>query len=86
MSSTSLDSYNYALDALLTFPRTKPDGFLTEERKAADPDQGFSTFFSETGTIGQPSRYFVSIVLNHDRPGKICASHHLLRPGAKRDR
>jgi tubulin alpha len=22
---------------------------LTEERKAAEPDQGFSTFFSETG-------------------------------------
>ncbi len=28
---------------------TQPDGYLTEERKAADPDQGFSTFFSETG-------------------------------------
>lgn len=27
----------------------QPDGFLTEERKAADDDQGFSTFFSETG-------------------------------------
>ncbi len=27
----------------------QPDGHLTEERKAADPDQGFSTFFSETG-------------------------------------
>ena len=27
----------------------QPDGFLTEERKAADPDHGFSTFFSETG-------------------------------------
>nr|UWK20433.1 tubulin alpha subunit [Trichoderma albolutescens] len=27
----------------------QPDGFLTEERKAQDPDQGFSTFFSETG-------------------------------------
>lgn len=27
----------------------QPDGYLTEERKAADPDQGFSTFFSETG-------------------------------------
>ena len=24
------------------------DGFLTEERKAAEPDHGFSTFFSET--------------------------------------
>lgn len=29
----------------------QPDGFLTDERKAADPDHGFSTFFSETGTI-----------------------------------
>ena len=29
---------------------TKPDGFLTEERKSADDDHGFSTFFSETGT------------------------------------
>src|SRR5271167_1973044 len=27
----------------------QPDGYLTEERKAAEPDQGFSTFFSETG-------------------------------------
>ncbi|KAK4038143.1 tubulin alpha chain [Parachaetomium inaequale] len=27
----------------------QPDGFLTEERKAAEPDHGFSTFFSETG-------------------------------------
>ncbi|KPI42076.1 Tubulin alpha chain [Cyphellophora attinorum] len=27
----------------------QPDGYLTPERKAADPDQGFSTFFSETG-------------------------------------
>ena len=27
----------------------QPDGFLTEERKAASDDQGFSTFFSETG-------------------------------------
>lgn len=27
----------------------QPDGYLTEERKAADPDHGFSTFFSETG-------------------------------------
>ncbi|KFA61175.1 hypothetical protein S40285_02185 [Stachybotrys chlorohalonatus IBT 40285] len=27
----------------------EPDGYLTEERKAQDPDQGFSTFFSETG-------------------------------------
>ncbi|KAF5670991.1 tubulin alpha chain [Fusarium heterosporum] len=25
------------------------DGYLTEERKQQDPDQGFSTFFSETG-------------------------------------
>jgi hypothetical protein len=24
---------------------------LTEERKAAEPDQGFSTFFSETGKL-----------------------------------
>lgn len=29
----------------------QPDGYLTEERKAADPDQGFSTFFSETGML-----------------------------------
>jgi hypothetical protein len=28
----------------------QPDGYLTEERKAADDDHGFSTFFSETGT------------------------------------
>lgn len=27
----------------------QPDGYLTEERKASDADQGFSTFFSETG-------------------------------------
>ncbi|KAF4249772.1 hypothetical protein CNMCM8980_002878 [Aspergillus fumigatiaffinis] len=27
----------------------QPDGYLTEERKKADPDHGFSTFFSETG-------------------------------------
>jgi tubulin alpha len=27
----------------------QPDGYLTEERKQQDPDQGFSTFFSETG-------------------------------------
>ncbi|KAL1837514.1 hypothetical protein VTJ49DRAFT_3681 [Mycothermus thermophilus] len=27
----------------------QPDGYLTEERKNADPDHGFSTFFSETG-------------------------------------
>ncbi|KAH0848141.1 Tubulin alpha chain [Fonsecaea pedrosoi] len=31
----------------------QPDGYLTEERKAADPDQGFSTFFSETGTASE---------------------------------
>ena len=29
----------------------QPDGYLTDERKAADPDEGFSTFFSETGTV-----------------------------------
>jgi len=29
----------------------QPDGYLTEERKAAEPDQGFSTFFSETGML-----------------------------------
>lgn len=29
----------------------QPDGYLTEERKAAEPDQGFSTFFSETGNM-----------------------------------
>ncbi|KAJ5989583.1 hypothetical protein N7481_004793 [Penicillium waksmanii] len=27
----------------------QPDGYLTDERKKADPDHGFSTFFSETG-------------------------------------
>ncbi|RKF54356.1 Tubulin alpha chain [Golovinomyces cichoracearum] len=27
----------------------RPDGYLTEKRKAADHDEGFSTFFSETG-------------------------------------
>ncbi|EGS23041.1 uncharacterized protein CTHT_0015250 [Thermochaetoides thermophila DSM 1495] len=27
----------------------QPDGYLTEERKNAEPDTGFSTFFSETG-------------------------------------
>ena len=27
----------------------QPDGYLTEERKANNDDQGFSTFFSETG-------------------------------------
>ncbi|KAL8941504.1 MAG: hypothetical protein Q9211_001809 [Gyalolechia sp. 1 TL-2023] len=27
----------------------QPDGYLTPERKLADQDQGFSTFFSETG-------------------------------------
>lgn len=27
----------------------QPDGYLTEERKAAEDDHGFSTFFSETG-------------------------------------
>lgn len=38
----------------------KPDGFLTEERKAANDDHGFSTFFSETGSYApyrtQPSK------------------------------
>ena len=29
----------------------QPDGYLTEERKAADDDHGFSTFFSETGEL-----------------------------------
>lgn len=32
----------------------QPDGYLTDERKAADPDQGFSTFFSETGMRDSP--------------------------------
>jgi hypothetical protein len=36
-------------DNLLTRLVTQPDGYLTEERKKADPDHGFSTFFSETG-------------------------------------
>lgn len=35
----------------LTLLTKQPDGYLTEERKAQDPDQGFSTFFSETGTL-----------------------------------
>jgi len=39
--------------------RYQPDGYLTEERKAADPDQGFSTFFSETGEHQQSSRYIL---------------------------
>lgn len=34
---------------LLMRDEHQPDGYLTEERKAAVPDQGFSTFFSETG-------------------------------------
>ena len=29
----------------------QPDGYLTEERKAAEDDHGFSTFFSETGKL-----------------------------------
>jgi tubulin alpha len=29
----------------------QPDGYLTEERKTADDDHGFSTFFSETGML-----------------------------------
>ncbi|KAK6609560.1 tubulin alpha-B chain [Botrytis cinerea] len=37
----------------------QPDGYLTEERKAADPDQGFSTFFSETGMHTSPSTYIM---------------------------
>lgn len=37
--------------------RPQPDGYLTEERKAQEPDQGFSTFFSETGTIPPPKKY-----------------------------
>jgi hypothetical protein len=41
-------------DILLTFS-IKPDGYLTDERKAAEPDQGFSTFFSETGTHVNPA-------------------------------
>ena len=36
---------------ILIFYSSQPDGYLTEERKAADPDQGFSTFFSETGKL-----------------------------------
>ena len=28
----------------------QPDGYLTEQRKQEDPDHGFSTFFSETGS------------------------------------
>jgi len=39
---------NYHLWEIIT-NRLQPDGYLTEERKAAEPDQGFSTFFSETG-------------------------------------
>lgn len=40
-----------ALPAVVRWARRgkQPDGYLTEERKAQDPDQGFSTFFSETG-------------------------------------
>lgn len=45
----------------------QPDGYLTEERKAQDPDQGFSTFFSETGMfIFLPvSFYMVSLRICH---------------------
>ena len=40
----------------------QPDGYLTEERKAADPDQEFSTFFSETGCICLSlSRFYILI-------------------------
>lgn len=35
----------------------QPDGYLTEERKKADPDHGFSTFFSETGTFTANSAF-----------------------------
>ena len=45
-----------AVEPLLTcFYLLQPDGYLTEERKAADPDQGFSTFFSETG---RPDKHY----------------------------
>lgn len=39
----------------------QPDGYLTEERKAQEPDQGFSTFFSETGTKTCPARALLAM-------------------------
>ena len=42
--------YNRYL-ALTDISSGQPDGYLTEERKAAEPDHGFSTFFSETGML-----------------------------------
>ena len=64
---------------------SQPDGYLTEERKAADPDQGFSTFFSETGmgalTLLMGDDKTSNRILS--RPGQICPSYHLLRLGAQ---
>lgn len=44
----------------------QPDGYLTEERKAADPDHGFSTFFSETGMRDVDPRHFVDEMIESD--------------------
>ena len=48
MHSRFVDAAPLDIDCPNATPQ--PDGYLTEERKAQEPDQGFSTFFSETGT------------------------------------
>lgn len=59
----------------------QPDGFLTEERKAANNDHGFSTFFSETGMMEQTATIIAPWICltRFYRPGQIRASHNLLR-------
>jgi len=55
----------------------QPDGYLTQERKDAGEDHGFSTFFSETGkqhTVGRTNN-----PLTHHRQWKIRSPNHLLR-------
>ena len=80
-SNMAFRSINSGFTLLVYTNNQQPDGYLTEERKAADPDHGFSTFFSETGT----SVVFVRRrqVLIYDRTRKICATNNLLRSGAK---
>lgn len=51
-----------ATTRLLTLLFSQPDGYLTEERKAAPPDHGFSTFFSETGMLINASCSFLEAV------------------------
>jgi len=54
----------------------QPDGYLTEERKAADPDQGFSTFFSETGEATNTQwQYYTRTSLMHCMQAKVNMSH-----------